>query len=167
MPWFDHVREARENAAFRAWLFVHCDARRQPLLGSHGAAMDTGIVHGPANLKAGRPAMPAVTAAPTLDTLRALATLEPFVGFDGVRLIVNTTSWPVGTDVDRVRDGSACPSAYVATQDGRHVDGRGWHDGPSGDDDVFYERYDVRSGVLVRVAHGWINPVTRRLTQSG
>jgi hypothetical protein len=88
---------------------------------------------------------------PTISTLRALAPLESFTGFGGVALKVNTTSWPVGTPTEAVVAGTAMPSAWVATQDGRHVYGgnapAAWHEGAS-EADVYYERYEVRSGVL-------------------
>lgn len=57
--------------------------------------------------------------------------------------------------------------AIVLTQDGRRADTSAWHrtdvDGPATGDDVFVERYSAAG----REFHGYVDPVSRKLTQTG
>lgn len=50
----------------------------------------------------------------------------------------------------------------VLTSDGRHYNRKGWHEGPEAEP-VRVERWDA-SG---RIFHGWIDSVSRQLTQAG
>ena len=49
------------------------------------------------------------------------------------------------------------------TADGRRYDRNGWHEGPDSADWVYVERW----GIAGREFHGYVDPVSRKLTQSG
>jgi len=54
----------------------------------------------------------------------------------------------------------------VYTQDGLPIaDPLGWHTGSPDEETVFYTRFNLQSGA--RLAHGWVDKLSRKLTQSG
>jgi hypothetical protein len=59
-------------------------------------------------------------------------------------------------------DAEGVPERVVATQDGRHADLTGWHQGP-GSEEVYYEALN-RDG---SGSHGWVDGLSRKLVQSG
>lgn len=71
---------------------------------------------------------------------------------DGMTMIVNHRH--------NVLDGVAFE--VILTSDGRRYEGL-WHDGPEADESVYVERW----GLSGREFHGFIDPVTRRITQVG
>ena len=82
----------------------------------------------------------------------------------GGELIVNTLGYGV-TDVDALLAGQVEPVTAVLTQDGGSFINE-WDLGdevPGIDDWVYYERWTPEG----RVAHGYLNPITRRITQTG
>lgn len=81
----------------------------------------------------------------------------------GVALVVNSVSYARGTAVEDVLSRVAPPVGIVATQDGRGVVLE-WHQGESDVDGwVYYERWE--NGL--RLAHGYVDPTTRKIVQSG
>lgn len=82
---------------------------------------------------------------------------------EGVGLIVAQATYGK-VDVQLVIDGLVDPVLLVASQDGRYVNSQEWHVGEASDDEwVYYERWTAAG----RVAHGYIDRVSRRLLQSG
>lgn len=83
----------------------------------------------------------------------------------GVPLIVNRLSYG-HADVEDVLSGSATPIEATLTSDGRSYFG-GWHDadidGPFSDGGVYVERWSAAG----RDFHGWIDPTSRKLVQTG
>jgi hypothetical protein len=81
----------------------------------------------------------------------------------GVGLIVNQVSYGHADEADVIAR-TATPEGIVATQDGRGVVLE-WHqDGPSDIDGwVYYERWEHG----LRIAHGYVDPTTRKIVQSG
>src|SRR4051812_18041253 len=86
---------------------------------------------------------------------------------EGGRLVVNSTSLDAGI-FDRT--GDKVVTGFIATADGRPLLSE-WHrgeDGPEADDAVFFERWQADSiGRFTRVSHGWLDPATRKITQTG
>lgn len=79
-------------------------------------------------------------------------------------LIVNHVSYAKGTPIEAVLDDTAVAEMVVLTADGRHALYQEWHEGPPTDDEwVRYERWTAEG----RVAHGYIDTVTRKLVQTG
>lgn len=82
---------------------------------------------------------------------------------------------PCGTQVDTgagllltVNHRENLSGGYAAhvtlTSDGRHYDRGGWHEGSdSAADWVYVERW----GIIGREFHGYVDPVSRKLTQAG
>jgi hypothetical protein len=103
--------------------------------------------------------------APTLSIVQSTDPLGSFVGFGGMPLRVSQRSWPAGTPVEAAIAGTATPDRIVATEDGRAL-GTGWHRGAS-EAEVYFERYEVDGGRLVMVSHGWVDRLTRQITQTG
>lgn len=68
--------------------------------------------------------------------------------------------------VESVLDGSAKPVEATLTSDGRTY-WQGWHkpeaDGPFSDDSAYVERWDATG----RAFHGYVDSVSRKLTQTG
>ncbi len=94
---------------------------------------------------------------------RGDARLTPVQTGAGVGVIAVQASYG-HADEAAVLAGQAEPIAIVATQDGRHYDRQGWHQGPSDIETwVYFERYEAG----LRVAHGYLDPTTRKITQSG
>lgn len=77
-------------------------------------------------------------------------------------LILNQRSFPAGTDVAAIIDGSAVPESVTLTSDGRGAVTTVWHRGPEAEW-VFVERWTAAG----RAFHGWVDSVSRRLLQSG
>lgn len=101
--------------------------------------------------------------AATIEQILATECRGTFIGFGGIELIVNSRGWNAGDDEAAIIAGELPATRYVlATQDGRHIDIRGWHAGAS-ENEVYYERYSPEG----REAHGWIDAETRLLTQAG
>jgi hypothetical protein len=55
--------------------------------------------------------------------------------------------------------------ALVVTGDGLGHDDSAWHSGPEAPNPVYVERMNGATGQVL--FHGWIDPVSRRLVQSG
>lgn len=91
---------------------------------------------------------------------------EPFVGVEGITLQVSQRSWKRGADEAAIIAGLLCPDSAIATQDCRRADLSAWHEGPV-TDEVFYERYELVDGLVIRRSHGWIDSVSRKLVQAG
>jgi hypothetical protein len=92
------------------------------------------------------------------ERLRAVRT-----GFGGAVVPVAAT-YPANVAEDAVVARTAVPEHILATEDGLWAEPLVWHDGPeSSEDSVYYERWE--SGV--RVGHGYVDRVSRRLVQSG
>lgn len=102
---------------------------------------------------------------PHLVESHGTARVRPVQTGAGVALIVNSVSY--GQDrpglLDEIIAKTALPVGLVATEDGRgYVNA--WHEGPSDIDVwVYFERYENGS----RVAHGYIDPVSRKIVQTG
>ena len=101
--------------------------------------------------------------AATLAVVRDMRTGQSYrTGFGGT-LTVNTVSYG-HADLDEVLAGTADAEMVVLTEDGRTADWMVWHDGaPTSDTWVYYERWTPEG----RLAHGFVDPTTRRLVQAG
>jgi hypothetical protein len=95
-----------------------------------------------------------------LTTSTALTTGST-VDSDGMSLTVYHVSYgPVS--LAAVESGDALPVEADATQDGRYIDSR-WHDGPETGEPVYFARFNTNG----RYSHGWVDSVSRRITQTG
>jgi hypothetical protein len=74
----------------------------------------------------------------------------------GMPLVVNLR--------ENIRDGYA--ETVTLTEDGRAYDRRGWHEGPDSPDWLPWI-YVERWGIAGREFHGYVDPVSRKLTQAG
>ena len=88
--------------------------------------------------------------------------LTQFVGYGGVTMTTVGCSYGK-VPVETVTDGRAIPTEVTATSDGGYyARGGGWHEGEC-DEQVFVEVYSGRG----REFHGYIDKVSRKLTQTG
>jgi hypothetical protein len=62
-----------------------------------------------------------------------------------------------------VLSGTATPRSYLLTEDGRGADTTRWHDGPGTGDSVYVERWECG----LRTFHGYVDPGSRRVVQTG
>lgn len=104
------------------------------------------------------------------DLMVAAKGLTSFPTGSGVDVIRVAASWPAGVDEEGVLSGAVAPTEIVVTSDGGQYRRDGWHDGESDIDSwVYFERWERELGTSrgYRVAHGYIDPVSRRLVQAG
>lgn len=94
--------------------------------------------------------------------VRMLNCMDKVQSIEGFELIVNRTSFPLGTDVDDVVLGIARPHEAVLTQDGQGYIPE-WHTGEEFGEMIFVERHTLEG----RVFHGWIDSVSRKIVQTG
>jgi hypothetical protein len=80
----------------------------------------------------------------------------------GVPVYVQGRTFPTGTTMQELIGGAPASSVTV-TSDGRAYVPE-WHDGPVTGDPVYVERWDAEEGLTF---HGWVDPTTRRLVQTG
>lgn len=100
--------------------------------------------------------MVTVTNIPTNPSL-----LDTFVGVEGIELTVIGRTFARGVGLEQIQAGDAEPIGFVASSDGRSVQTL-WHDGPAAGE-AYYERFEHGA----RVAHGWVDSVSRRIVQTG
>lgn len=81
---------------------------------------------------------------------------------DGEILVVTRVSYGRDADETEVLAHTAPAVEVVLSSDGRWVESQAWHDGPEAEW-VAYERWTSEG----RVAHGFIDSVSRRLLQAG
>lgn len=90
---------------------------------------------------------------------------QVLTGTTQVPMTVVGRGWPKGTLAEQI-DGIS-PSRYVLTDDGKFGSARVWHttdDGPMADGDTVYiEAWEDGW----RTFHGYIDPVSRKIVQSG
>lgn len=86
---------------------------------------------------------------------------EPIHTGSGIALIVNEVNYGA-VDAQEVLAGLVAPITAVLTQDGRPFVNE-WHQGEPTGEPLYYERWEPGA----RVAHGWIDPTTRRIVQTG
>lgn len=93
------------------------------------------------------------------------ARVQPVQTGAGVGLIVNQVNYGQECEglLEEIKAKTAEPVGLVATQDGRgYVNA--WHEGESPIEDwVYFERYEAG----LRVAHGYIDPTSRKIVQTG
>lgn len=99
-------------------------------------------------------------------TLRAVPTMragQVYQTGQGFPLTVNAVQYGHAA-VEDVLAGRALAQEVVMTTDGKNAQPQKWHEGPPTDEEwVYYERWTPEG----RVAHGWVDSVTRNLIQSG
>jgi hypothetical protein len=84
-------------------------------------------------------------------------------GFGG-ELTVNLVHFVEGTTTDEVLERRATAEYAVLTQDGRQAITNEWHDGAATSDEwVYVERWSADG----RVFHGYVDPTSRKLLQTG
>ena len=100
-------------------------------------------------------------------------------GFAGVRtgreyrtgwggsLICQEVNYDSSCTVEEVMAGDGVAVAALLTEDGRGAVTTEWHRGPETGDSVYVERYEAGEGRVRLVFHGYVDPTTRRVTQTG
>jgi hypothetical protein len=88
---------------------------------------------------------------------------EPIQTGAGIALTVTLLRYPLGTAEEAVIANTAAPEYAELTEDGRYARWQEWETGPGSGREVYYERWEDG----VRVAHGWLDAVSRKLVQSG
>lgn len=98
----------------------------------------------------------------TLTTARCGTTVNTCGDHD---MVVCLRSYGADTPEADVIAGTAVPCEVVLTEDGGQYHRDGWHQGPVGPADtwVAFERWTTEG----RVAHGFVDPSSRRLVQAG
>lgn len=66
--------------------------------------------------------------------------------------------------VDVVLAGTAEPIEVLLTEDGLYADTRSWHEGKTTGESIYVERWDAEHG---RYWHGYVDPTTRKVVQTG
>lgn len=90
--------------------------------------------------------------------------LDTFVGVEGIELTVIGRTFARGVGLEQIQAGDAEPTGFVASSDGRSVQTL-WHDEADGGAQgaAYFERFEHGA----RVAHGWVDSVSRRIVQTG
>jgi hypothetical protein len=91
-----------------------------------------------------------------------MSTLLESAEMNGIDVVCVNNTYPAGTSVEGILDGSAVPESETWTSDGRMVNRARWCEcGADGETDLVYF-HDPISG-----AHGWACPKCREVVQYG
>lgn len=100
-------------------------------------------------------------------------------GFAGVRtgrsyrtgwggsLVCHSVTYDAVDTIDDVIAGHGHAVTTVLTEDGRHAITTEWHTGPETGESIYAERYELSADGLRRTWHGYVDPTTRKVTQTG
>lgn len=96
-----------------------------------------------------------------LEVILATECRGEFVGWDGMKMLVNSRSFALGVELADI-DAGCTAERILATQDGRGAILTEWHRGECVTE-VYFEEFTTAG----RTSHGWIDAETRKLVQAG